>query len=60
MRVSTTRAWRGYPLDKNQNLPKETLDIISSIMKFIEKSEADFIVDRDAQGIEEDKNENSR
>jgi len=47
-------------LDKNQNLPKETLDIISSIMKFIEKSEADFIVDRDAQGIEEDKNENSR
>ena len=36
-------------MDKNQNLPKELIEIISGVMKFIEKSESDFISDKTAQ-----------
>jgi len=43
-------------LEKNQ-LPKEMLDIVSAMMKFIEKSENDFTTDRNTD-IEEDVHEN--
>ena len=45
-------------MEKNQNLPIEMVEIISKVMKYIEKTESDFIAAKTAP-IEEEKYENS-
>ena len=42
--------------EKNEKLPKELYEIISKVMKYIEKTEQDFV---ESRKNEEDKNENS-
>ena len=43
-------------MEKSQKLPKELYEIISGVLKFIEKSEADFVSDmteKNAKDIKE-------
>jgi|GEM_PF-4407384 len=46
-------------MDNSQNMPKDVYEIISKILQYIEKSEADYISDIKVSNTKGDKNENS-